>query len=143
MNDSPNKKLVQQFIDLAWNKRDVSALGELMHDDITYMAPRVNLQGKDNYLQLIEGYMSVFTESQFRIIDLVEEKDKVLLYAEFTGVHSGPYGDIPATNKKVSFQLMSIVRIRDGKIVSEHELFDEYGFLLGLGMEMVQKASTI
>ena len=140
MNNSPNKTIVLQFIDLAWNKRDANALADLMHDDITYMGPRVSVQGKDKYLELLKGYMSVFTESQFKVIDLIEESDKVLCYAEFTGVQSGPYGEISATNKKVTFQLMSIVRLKDGKIISEHEIFDEYGLLLGLGLEMSQKA---
>jgi len=140
MNTSPNKKIVQQFIDLAWNKRDVDSMANLFHDDVTYMGPRVNVQGKDNYLKLLKGYMSVFSDSQFKVIDLVEENDKVLCYAEFTGVQSGPYGEIPASNKKVTFRLMSIVRLKDGKIISEQEIFDEYGLLLGLEMEMVQKA---
>lgn len=139
MNTSPNKQIVQNFCTLVWEKRDVETASTLLHEDTTYIGPRVTVQGKSNYVELIKGYMSVLTESKFRIIDMIEENDKVLCHAEFTGVQSGPYGDIPPTNKKVKFQLMSIVRIQDGKIISETEIFDEYGFLLELGMELVQK----
>ena len=140
MNTSPNKQIVQNFCTLVWNKRDVEAVSDLIHEDITYIGPRVTVQGKSNYVELIKSFMSVFSESNFRIIDMMEENDKVLCHAEFTGVQSGPYGEIPATNKKVKFQLMSIVRIQNGKIISENEIFDEYGFLLEIGMEMAQKA---
>ena len=140
MNSSPNKQIVQNFCTLVWEKRNIQAASALLHEDVTYIGPRVTVQGKSNYVELIKSYMSILSESNFRIIDMMEENEKVLCHAEFTGVQSGPYGDIPPTNKKVKFQLMSIVRIQDGKIISETEIFDEYGLLLDIGMEMAQKA---
>lgn len=139
MNTSPNKQIVQNFCTLVWEKRDIEAGSALLHQDMTYIGPRVTVHGKSNYVELIKGYMSVLSESNFRIIDMIEENDKVLCHAEFTGVQSGPYGDIPATNKKVRFQLMSIVRIQDGKIISETEIFDEFGLMLEMGVEFGQK----
>jgi predicted ester cyclase len=140
MNISPNKQIVQDFCTILWNKRDIDAASERLHDDTTYIGPRITVQGKTKYVELLRGYMSMLTESHFQIIDMIEENDKVFCHAELSGIHSEPYGEIPPTNKKVRFQLMSIVRIQNGKIISETEIFDEFGLMLEMGVEFGQKA---
>lgn len=140
MNTSPNKQIAQNFCTLLWNKKDIDAAAKLLHVDTTYIGPRLTVQGKAKYVELLKGYLTILSDSHFQILDMIEENDKVLCYAELSGVHTGPYGDIPATNKRVKFQLMSIVRIQDGKIISETEIFDEFGLMLEMGVEFGQKA---
>jgi predicted ester cyclase len=138
---STNTEIVKKCVGHIWNDRDLDAASALIHDEIEYIAPRIHVNGKGDYVELISQYMGMFTNTECKFLKTLESGDEVASYMEFTGDHTAPYGDIPASNNRVTFRLMAIVKVKDGKMYRENEVFDEYGFLLGMGAEVVQKAA--
>ncbi len=140
MSNSPNKELVRKFTDLVWNQRDMESAKDLLHEEMSYQGPRMTVEGKKEYVELISQYMNIVTDSKMVVHKLVEENDQVACYGQLTGRHTGAYNDIQPTQNQVTVQLMAFIEFKDGKIYSETEVFDELGFLQDMGMEVVQKA---
>jgi predicted ester cyclase len=53
------------------------------------------------------------------ILDQIAEGDKVTTRKTITGTHRGPLFDIPPTNRRVSIDVIDIVRLENGRYV-EH-----------------------
>ncbi|MBN2214511.1 MAG: ester cyclase [Bacteroidales bacterium] len=66
--------------------------------------------------------------------DMIAEGDKVAVRARFKGIHSGPMGDIQATNKKADMPAAIIYRIGDGKIIEHWIFLDQLTLLKQLGI---------
>jgi predicted ester cyclase len=75
-----------------------------------------------------------FPDNASTIEDLVAEGDKVVAYKTLTGTHSGPHLGIPATNKPVQYQIISIYSIKNGKIDGYWGLQDEMSLMRQFGV---------
>jgi predicted ester cyclase len=49
------------------------------------------------------------------------------------GTHTGPYGGVPATNKRVEVRDIAVWRFQDGKVVEILTLQDQFGLLKQIG----------
>lgn len=134
-----NKELAVKFWKTVWKERNLELFSEMIADDISYHSPRANLTGKEQYLELVKGYMDSVGESDIHIDDQIAEGDKVFCNVTFSGVHTGAFGEIPATHNKIKMQLMNVIQFKDGKVINEWEIFDELGMMLQLDMELVHK----
>ena len=56
---------------------------------------------------------------------MIAEADKVVVYKTLTGTHRGTHLGIPPTGKRVQYQIISIYRIKNGKIAEYWGLQDE------------------
>jgi predicted ester cyclase len=72
-------------------------------------------------------------DCQATIEHLVVEGDKVAIWANISATHHGELAGIPASGKRVSFALASIMRFANGKFAEEWELGDTYTMLQQIG----------
>ena len=74
-------------------------------------------------------FFSAFSDIGVSIEDQIAEGDKVANRITMTGISTGNYRGIPATQKKVIFPYIDILWIKDGKIVREWVEFDAESIL--------------
>jgi predicted ester cyclase len=64
--------------------------------------------------------------------------DTAVTESTYRGTHTGtlrtPNGDIPATGKRVQGRQVTVQRVKDGQVWSEHLYFDQMEFLGALGL---------
>jgi predicted ester cyclase len=64
--------------------------------------------------------------------------DTAVTESTYSGTHTGtlrtPNGDVPAAGKRVQGRQVSVQRVRDGQVWSEHLYFDQMEFLGALGL---------
>ncbi|KFI04080.1 ester cyclase [Bacillus spizizenii] len=66
---------------------------------------------------------------------MIAEGDLVAVYFICEGKHTGtPFAGVPATGKSVTFSLMILLRISDGKIVEHRSHVDVHDILRQLGV---------
>ena len=78
--------------------------------------------------------MTGFSDAEFTLIDIFGQGDQLVKQWNFKGTHDGDMFGIPATNNKVDIIGTTIVLMKDGKIVQEQDFFDNYSFLMQLGL---------
>ena len=69
------------------------------------------------------------------IHDQIAEGDKVVTRKAFKATHTGPFMDVPATGKSITFPVVDIVRLRDGKYIEHWGIRDTYSVLRQLTTE--------
>jgi ketosteroid isomerase-like protein len=110
-----------------------------MTDDVEYYdastpAPQ---KGRDNARQhVIQAFLTAAPDCRWtRTGTPVVGKDGVAFQWTFTGTNTGPWDDgSKATGKPFSFNGVTLIRLRDGKIAYQGDYYDAYGFFKQLGL---------
>jgi steroid delta-isomerase-like uncharacterized protein len=123
-----NKALVRRWFDEVWNKGRAEAVAEMFAaDGIAHGLsdyPENPLQGPADFRPFHETFRGAFPNIEVMVEDLIAEGDKVAARCSVRGRHAGGHLGVAATNAPVDFTGISIVRIRDGKIVEAWNNFD-------------------
>jgi steroid delta-isomerase-like uncharacterized protein len=123
-----NKALVRRWFEEVWNKGRAEAIDEMFAvDGIAHglSGEAENpLKGPANFKPFHEVFRGAFPDIEVIVEDVIAEGDKVAARCSVRGKHSGDHLGVTATNAPVDFSGISIVRIKDGKIVEAWNNFD-------------------
>src|SRR5262245_34584269 len=114
--------------------------GETLSNDYVYqeIATGRRGQGKESYLDVVRGREPAVPAGRFEFLGGFESGDQSIAEVEWQGTQSGPlegpFGVIPATNRRVRVKAALIAKVRDDKLVEEHHYFDMFSLLTQLGI---------
>lgn len=123
-----NKALVRRWFEEVWNKGRAEAIDEMFASDgiahgLSGDAENP-LKGPANFKPFHEMFRGAFPDVEVIVEDTIAEADKVAARCSVRGKHAGDHLGVAATNAPVDFSGISIVRIKDGKIVEAWNNFD-------------------
>jgi steroid delta-isomerase-like uncharacterized protein len=128
------KALERRIADEVWTQGKLDVIDEVISPDFVGFSPTDGeFHGPDGFRQLVERYHSAFSGLEMRIERLVAEADWVAANWTARGTHSGELMGIQPTGREATVEGMQFSRIRDGKLVESHGLFDALGMLQQLG----------
>jgi steroid delta-isomerase-like uncharacterized protein len=132
-----NRALVHRWFEEVWNKGREEAIDELFAEDgIAYgLADESGapIRGTAGFKEFHQRFRGAFPDIVVTIEDTVAEGDKVAARCSVRAVHAGDHLGFAATQKPMEITGMSIVRIRDGKIVEGWNNFDFMSMFRQLG----------
>jgi len=115
--------------------RDSSAINTDSFDEqVTAITAEGNITGIEAFRDYYNNYLTGFSDAEFNFIDIFGEGDKIVKHWNFKGTHDGDLFGIPPTNKKVDISGTTIVFMKEGRILQEQDFFDNYSFLMQLGL---------
>ena len=137
-----NKASVRQLTEEIWNRAELDKASRYYSEDFItdyapYAPPRKGLAGLRT---MVEGAYKTFIDYHEEITDLIGEGDRVMVRLLITGTHTGHYGPIPPTGKKIAIQEVVVLTFRDGKIVHQRGLTDNLNTLRQLGVAPTPKS---
>lgn len=94
--------------------------------DITLIMSPENMMGNEN----VTGFSNI----EFTIVDVFEQGDKIVKHWNFKGKHTGDFLGIPATEKLVDLDGVTLVKMKNGKIAREQDFMDNMAFMQQLGL---------
>ncbi len=139
MSIEQNKVIVLQFYEAVDNEDLEQALEQAKQ----LIAPNIVvarvlgsglLNGYDAFIEYGLGIRSAFGDGRHRFEDVIAEKDKVVTRGTFSGTHRGKLLGIPPTGKQVTFSVVHIDRLVDGKIVEHWGQGDTLALMQQLGV---------
>lgn len=89
--------------------------------------------GPAGYRMFFSGMRTTFPDMTVTPETIVQDEDTIAIAYTLTGTHTGPFGKIPATGKKVKIRGMQISKFKDGKMVERWGSSDELGLLKQIG----------
>ena len=123
-----NKALVRRWFEEVWNKGRTEAIDEMFAaDGIAHgLSGEAEgpLKGPADFKPFHEIFRGAFPDIEVIVEDMIAEGDKVGARCSVRGKHAGDHLGVAATNAPVDFSGVSIVRIKDGKIVEAWNNFD-------------------
>jgi predicted ester cyclase len=123
----------------ALNDRDIEAYLANQHPDVEFTLPGgAVFNGRDAIRAATEALWVAFPDGALRFGDQVLTEDAAATEVFFTGTHTGPLitpdGEVPPTGRTVRTTTVSMLRFRDGLIVSERVIGDEMDLPRQLGL---------
>ncbi len=91
------------------------------------------VRGPQGVAQLHDALLPAFPDMQLPLEDFVAEGEKVLVRLRVQATHTGPFGDMPATGRRIDIGVLDLFQIRDGVLVEHWALLDNLGMLKQLG----------
>ena len=135
MSIEQNKEVVRQMVEELFNRGNLSRADEFVAADFIEneeLPPGIP-SGREGLTQLLTAMHSAFPDFQATIKDIIAEGDKVALHQTFSGTHQGEFMGIPPTGKSVSYGVIDIIRLADGKFVEHWGQMDTMGMMQQLG----------
>jgi predicted ester cyclase len=116
-----NKAVVLRFNKEFIEQANMNSFKELVSDQvINHAAPAGTPSGPESMRYfIIEVLRKGFPDIKVEILDQVADDNKVCSRKELSGIHTGEFMGVAPTNKKVTFKVIDIVRIENGKY-AEH-----------------------
>jgi steroid delta-isomerase-like uncharacterized protein len=130
-----NKQIVQNFIQVVWNDRNLSALKDFWAEDcVNHAMPGTDNRGL-NALRIyhdsfFDDFFSAFPDIQIKIMQQVAEGDRIATHITSQGTHSGAFYGILPTGKSISTSVIRIDRFQDGRIAEHWSVSDAAGLML-------------
>ena len=114
MSTAENKELVRRYFEERWNYKNLAVCDELL-------APSFGIEEHKAWVQSMHDTLG---DIELTILDLLGDGDQVAVHWRIAGIHQGEYLGVPATGKRITFQGMALLRVKDGKIVEDQAYAD-------------------
>ncbi|MDX1723738.1 MAG: ester cyclase [Pseudomonas sp.] len=122
----------------AWNAHDAEQAATFLAEDAVYFDATVGTPqngkaaARDN---VIKVFIDAVPDLKWEMTsEPIVGADGIAFQWRFSGTNSGAWGpDTPATDKPLSFEGVSFIRIKDGKIAYQGDYYDALGFNKQLG----------
>ncbi len=134
MSLESNKQLCRDYFkaflagDTAWMKKHI-APGFVRHDP----GLPFEVRGPDGVKLLHDALMPAFPDMELPFEDFVAEGEKVLVRLTIHATHTGPFGDMAATGKRINVSVLDLFQVRDGVLIEHWALLDNLGMMKQLG----------
>jgi steroid delta-isomerase-like uncharacterized protein len=129
-----DEAVVRRFYEEMNNGRKLELAPQLFAADHKMHDPQVpTADGPEGMAATVKAYQDG-VEGHWQIEEIFSTDDKVVVRWTGSGTHVGEVNGIPATNKKVAVDAISIHRMAGGKIAETWEVWDTLGFLQQLGV---------
>ena len=133
---SDNKAVMRRTYEELFSQGNLDVIDELLADDFVEheeLPPGIP-PGKDAPRALVSMMRSAFPDFRATVEEMLEDGDKVIVRARFSGTHEGEFMGIPATGKKFDIAVIDILEFRDGKGVAHWGVMDMAGMMQQLGI---------
>ena len=130
-----NKALIVRFVEELFNRGNMGIVGEIFAPDFIereQLPPGIP-DGREGVKVLTTELRSAFPDFKATIDDILAEGDKVVIRMTWSGTQKGEFMGVPATGKRVSFGVIDIIRITNGKLVEHWGQMDSMSLMQQLG----------
>jgi steroid delta-isomerase-like uncharacterized protein len=134
MPTEENKEVVRRLVEGAQIGRDLSLVDDLLAPEFVDRSPMGGLPPtREGVKLLFAGLHAAFPDLRVEIDEQVAEGDTVVTRKTFNGTHEGAFLGVPASRKRVSFEVVDFLRVVDGRIVEHRHIVDQLSLLQQLG----------
>jgi steroid delta-isomerase-like uncharacterized protein len=116
---------------------DLDGSSAYVAGDVEWANPVAVVHGRDELRGLLEVFWTAIPDFRHEISDMVESGDLVAVRGNATGTHSGPLvgpmGEVPASDRSISFPFAAWARVEQGLIREFRGYWDLLGFLQQIG----------
>jgi predicted ester cyclase len=126
-----NKDIIFRFLDVIHNKQNVAIIEE--HIDKNFVGHTADVRGRADIKKVTNDNLTAFPGLKVTIEDQVAEDDLVFTRYTATGNHEGVYRGVEPTGEPVTFTVVTIHRLADGKITEGWRVVDRLDIVHQLG----------
>jgi|SRR5690348_3998254 len=131
-----SQAVVRRLYEELWNHRRLEVANEVISPSHALHDPHLigSAVGPEAYKRVCTQFIAAFPDLRFTVEDYISEEDKVVARWVISGTHKREFLGVPATNKKISVEGVTIHQIANGKIIDSYLNLDYFGLMEQLGV---------
>jgi steroid delta-isomerase-like uncharacterized protein len=123
--------LAQRYVIDLWEERDLAVVAALVDEEYVRRDPLSLLEGRHALVERLHD--TTFGDVMIIIEDITAADDRVVVRATWQAVQHGPFYGVNGTGARVMLDIVTILRITNGRIVEDSTYFDVYSLFEQLG----------
>ena len=141
MSTEHNKAIVRRMVEEAQSRHNLATVDELFAPNfVDHSVPAGLPPGRDGVKMQFSMFFAAFPDLHVVIHDQVAEGDEVVTRKTFHGTHQGDLMGIPPSGRPIAFDVIDILRLKDGKITDVWHNFANADILQQLDYTLVPPA---
>lgn len=129
-----NKNLVLQHFDLFWNQGEFDRIGDFLAADFHYKTTfTAEILDAGQYVEFIRQFRQAIPDIRVDVDLVLADEDHAMTQASFFGIVQQPVYGIPPSEKIITFNAMSIWKIKARRIGRLETLIDIAGLERQIG----------
>jgi steroid delta-isomerase-like uncharacterized protein len=129
-----NKALVRRMVEEVQSGHNLGLVNELFDADfVDHSVPPGLPPDREGVKMQFAMFFQAFPDLRVVIHEQVAEADRVVTRKTFHGTHQGHLMGIPPSGRPVSFDVIDILRVSDGRITDHWNLVDQLGLMRQIG----------
>ena len=130
MSIERNKLTVRALVAATQCRGNLAAIDAYLAAEFVDHNPMSGLPAnRDGVRMLFSALWAAFPDLQATIHDQVAEGDKVVTRKTLSGTHDGPFMGLRPTGNRVSFEVIDILRLAEGKVLERWCVVDQLALL--------------
>jgi steroid delta-isomerase-like uncharacterized protein len=128
-----HKAMDRRYVEELDNRGNFAAIEELFAPDYVLHFPPNPPLDREGLKHAVSAFRTAFPDLHSTVEDQVAEGDLVVGRRTVRGTHQGDFQGIPPTGKHVTISAISMMRVRDSRVVQQWAILDLLGMLQQLG----------
>ena len=128
-----NKKVIGEFAESVFVKKDLSAVDKYMRTDYVQHNHLVK-QGASGFKEFFSTWFASVPDWQYTLKKIVAQGDEVWAYGTYAGTLNKDWLGVTASGQKYSVDAVDIFRVQEGKLAEHWDVMDIYGLFKQLGV---------
>jgi len=112
------KDKVRCFTKEIWNKKNFHIFDKMIHPNFQYTDPiYLNVNSKDEYKAFISRIQTTSPDTNYDMIDIIAEAEKVVVFYSWTGTPVEAVGGVLPTKKKLEHKGVAIYYFDNDQVI--------------------------
>ncbi|HET9224649.1 MAG TPA: ester cyclase [Roseiflexaceae bacterium] len=134
MSAEQNKAIVRRMVEEAQSRQNLAAVDELFAADfVDHSVPPGLPPNREGVKMQFAMFFAAFPDLRVVIHAQVAEGDEVVTRKTFHGTHQGDLMGMPPNGRPIAFDVIDILRLKDGKITDHWNVVDQLGLMRQIG----------
>lgn len=117
----------------AWGQGDLSSFERILAPNYIRRS-KTGTEDFESLKSTITDMHSAFPDSTVKILQIIEDGDRVAIHWQTQGTHQGPFMDVPPTGRAVTVSGASFLRFENDQLAEEFVVWDPRELLSALGI---------
>jgi steroid delta-isomerase-like uncharacterized protein len=136
------ESFLYRWFEEVWNAGSEESLDEMLHDDV-YAHGLTDergeiVRGKEEFRKFFRNFRAALSDINVEVGEVIRDGDKISAVTHVKAVHAGPELGFPASNNKVEFSGILMVRLKDDRIVEAWNYYDFVKMFAQMGVLAIQ-----
>jgi predicted ester cyclase len=135
MSAEHNKAIVRRMVEEVQSQHQIGLVDQLFAADfVDHSVPPGLPPDREGVKMQFAMFFQAFPDLRVVIHEQVAEADRVVTRKTFHGTHQGDLMGIAPSSRPVAFDVIDILRVREGKITDHWNLVDQLGLMRQIGV---------
>ena len=134
MTVQDNERIAHLWYEVMWSKPDPALADDLVDANYAPAWIQIDKKGPAQVKHEMKYFRSVFPDLKYEIVETAALEDRVWIRYKARGTQSGSAWGFPPTGKTIEYDGVTILYIRDNKVVDQWGAFSFYDMLTDLGL---------